>query len=163
MRRFTEEFHGGLSGGQGLPNLFGTGKEFRLGDLRYHQSLGGSGNGIVLAAAVDGNEANRQLFQNGRQDLVGVGAALVDLHTAVTAGEVAHRHTADPAGAGLTPNRQRQTAGGAACAANGEDALVLRIAVEQNAALEDAHIHGVGAQHTDLLVHGEHRFQRRML
>ena len=65
-----------------------------------------------------------------------------------------HRNTLD--GNGQAGRR-------ASGAADGQDALVLGVDVQQHTALQAAHIEGCRAEHADLLVDGEHRLEGRVL
>ena len=180
VRHGVQKVEHGLALGQHLARLGRLAVEFRmllrlrqggLGRIRCKQrskivrladndGLGRTRDGIVLAAARDGAQRNGQALQRRRKDLVGIGAALVDLHAAVAAGQTdtpslpLRRNTLD--GNGQAGRR-------ASGAADGQDALVLGVDVQQHTALQAAHIEGCRAEHADLLVDGKHRLERRVL
>ena len=83
----------------------------------------------------------------------------MDLRPGVSAGESAHRHShARPVKGGAGQGEQA-SAGIASGAADGEDALRLRIQVQHLPALQRGDVDGGRPQQADLLVHGEHRLQ----
>ena len=139
-------------GGLGRIRCKQRSKIVRLAD---NDGLGRTRDGIVLAAARNGAQRNGQALQRRRKDLVGIGAALVDLHAAVAAGQTTHADT--PC---LPLHRNTLDGNGQA---GGQDALVLGVDVQQHTALQAAHIESCRAEHADLLVDGEHRLEGRVL
>ena len=147
-------------GGLGRIRCKQRSKIVRLAD---NDGLGRTRDGIVLAAARDGAQRDGQALQRRRKDLVGIGAALIDLHAAVAAGQTAHTDTPSLSLHRNTLDGNGQAGRRASGAADGQDALVLRVDVQQHTALQAAHIEGCRAEHADLLVDGEHRLERRVL
>ena len=147
-------------GGLGRIRCKQRGKIVRLTD---NDGLGRTRDGIVLAAARNGAQRDGQALQRRRKDLVGIGAALVDLHAAVAAGQTAHTDAPSSPLRGDALDGNGQTGRRASGAADGQDALVLRVDVQQHTALQAAHIKGCRAEHADLLVDGKHRLERRVL
>ena len=74
------------------------------------------------------------------KDLVGIGAALIDLHAAVAAGQAAHADAPGSPLRGDALDGNGQAGRRASGAADGQDALVLRVDVQQHTALQAAHI-----------------------
>jgi hypothetical protein len=84
---FTGETNLGLAFREGLLSLFAESVETGGEVCKLTAHIGGAdtGDGIVLAAAIDGHQTDGELREDVSQNLIGIGSALVDLHTAVAA------------------------------------------------------------------------------
>ena len=128
--------------------------------------LAGTGNGVILGAALDLGDANGHELLDTAQELthhlVGVGQFLVDLHTGVAATETLHGQTdtgtIDRTALDGHGDLGTDTTG----AGHGEDALFLRVQIQHFPAPEHAQINACGTFHTGLLVHGDDHFQGGM-
>ena len=167
----VESLHNGFGLFVLLPDLslqlLGNAVDALQVDAHSHQvGSAGTGDGVVLGTAGEtGQTQGHQVLDAAHElahDLVGVGTLLVDLHTGMTALEAIH-HQAD-AGAidGTALAGQGDGSGCAAGAGNGKDALFLGVDVDEGTALQLMQVCHSSAQHTDLLVHSDDDFQRRM-